>query len=117
MAHHEWQPVRLITSAQCPALVAGMAASGGPSVGDFRRKYDPSMDHAVPSGTESARPFLPPLDDARSKAFYESRGGRSSSPSICLWPTACPTEATHHAAMGASHRLRDRSERGALACR
>ena len=32
------------------------------------------MVHQVPSGTESARPFLPALDYARSKAFYEALG-------------------------------------------
>ena len=32
------------------------------------------MVHAVPSGNESARPFLPALDYARSKAFYEALG-------------------------------------------
>ena len=32
------------------------------------------MVHAVPAGTESARPFLPALDYATSKAFYEALG-------------------------------------------
>lgn len=32
------------------------------------------MVHAVPVGTESARPFLPALDFAKSKAFYEAMG-------------------------------------------
>ncbi len=32
------------------------------------------MLHAVPTGTESARPFLPALDYARSRAFYEALG-------------------------------------------
>ncbi len=32
------------------------------------------MPPAVPAGTESARPFLPARDFARSKAFYEALG-------------------------------------------
>lgn len=32
------------------------------------------MVHAVPTGTESARPFLPALDYSKSKAFYEALG-------------------------------------------
>ncbi len=32
------------------------------------------MAHVVPFGTESARPFLPALDFATSKAFYEALG-------------------------------------------
>jgi hypothetical protein len=32
------------------------------------------MDPAAPTGTESARPFLPALDHATSKAFYEALG-------------------------------------------
>ena len=32
------------------------------------------MSPALPAGTESARPFLPALDFARSKAFYEALG-------------------------------------------
>lgn len=32
------------------------------------------MPPALPIGTESARPFLPALDFARSKAFYEALG-------------------------------------------
>lgn len=32
------------------------------------------MEHPVPAGTESARPFLPALDFARSRAFYEALG-------------------------------------------
>lgn len=32
------------------------------------------MVDAVPSGTESARPFLPALDHAKSQAFYEALG-------------------------------------------
>ena len=38
------------------------------------RRYDRAMVHVAPSGTESARPFLPALDFARSKAFYEALG-------------------------------------------
>ncbi len=32
------------------------------------------MEQPFPAGTESARPFLPALDFARSKAFYEALG-------------------------------------------
>ncbi len=32
------------------------------------------MPPALPSGTESARPFLPAMDFANSKAFYEALG-------------------------------------------
>ncbi len=32
------------------------------------------MVQSLPSGTESARPFLPALDFATSKAFYEALG-------------------------------------------